>query len=101
MSPKGAELSPALLPWAGARETVLPTDSAPPPLLIAKQDFQIMLGASLLGFIGGQVIRDELLISRLLALQAPVESVVSAEDLLQCPHCRKFFTVRLAVAAED
>ena len=69
--------------------------------LVSKQTFTLYIRGAMRTFDAGSVIDDPLLMADVLAARAPVEQVTDAEDMLQCPHCRRFFTVALAVAQED
>ncbi len=78
-----------------------PDEPAGPIALVAKRTFSLAIRGATRTFESGAVIDDPLLMQDVLAARAPVESVQDEEDLLQCPHCRRFFTVALAVERED
>jgi hypothetical protein len=70
-------------------------------MLVTRKDFAQQVGASFLSFERGRVIENEQLEATLLAAGAPVDKVLDMEDLVQCPHCKRKFTVAHAVEEED
>jgi len=70
-------------------------------MIVVKEDFRLQVGPALETFRAGLVVKDEQLARVLLAAHVPVEEVDEDDTLVQCPHCRRHFTVTHAVAAED
>ena len=69
-------------------------------MIVVYRSFTQQVGLSLLHFEAGSVIEDEVLCKKLLASNSPVTEVTNSDDLIQCPHCRRTFTVAHAVAGE-
>ena len=70
-------------------------------MLVVSKDFNQQVGGTFLSFKAGKVLVDQGLEAELLRTKAPVVEVQHSADLVQCPHCRRQFTLRQAVAAED
>jgi hypothetical protein len=70
-------------------------------MLVVKREFRQTIGSAFETFKAGAVIENPLLERELLRTNSPVEVVVDNSDLIQCPHCKRKFTVRQAVAEED
>lgn len=68
-------------------------------MLIARKTFRQQVGHTLITFEAGRVIQDEVLEALLLRTGAPVDVVAAAADLVHCPHCKRTFTIKQAVAA--
>lgn len=69
-------------------------------MLVVERAFSQQVNHAFMHFPAGKVIEDPVLEGVLLLSRAPVQEVVLKADLLQCPHCRKLFTVKQAVAQE-
>ena len=70
-------------------------------MLVIVRDFSQQVGPTFLPFRAGEVIENRGLELELLRSKAPVVEVRDRIDLIQCPHCRRKFTVGQAVDSED
>ena len=70
-------------------------------MLVVTKAFDQQVGPVFLSFPAGKVIEDEVLEEALLTSAAPVVKVGAEADLIQCPHCKRKFTIRQAVDGED
>ena len=70
-------------------------------MLLVVKSFSQQFGSSLLSFQAGAQIGDPVLEEELMRTGAPVQKVKESADLIQCPHCKRKFTVRQAVDGED
>lgn len=69
-------------------------------MIVVQRDFTVQIGPALMTFGAGRVIDDDVLAKALLEGGNPVLEVAGREDLVTCPHCRRAFTLKAAVAAE-
>lgn len=70
-------------------------------MIVIKKSFSQQIAGTFLSFKAGDVIDGNLpLEDELVKSGAPVERVKYTSDLIACPHCKRKFTIKQAVAEE-
>lgn len=67
--------------------------------IVITKSFSAQISGTFLSFEAGQLITSDELEKELVKQNTPV-AVVKLEDIIQCPHCLRAFTVEQAVAQE-